>query len=92
MSEYPEYEKAENKEDFIAGLVEKDPALKNIKRHLVPKTSEQYYYRKTFEERYGGLGNVVPYFWMPKYVEAKDASARTLQVYDEINAEGVTDK
>jgi asparagine synthase (glutamine-hydrolysing) len=92
ISEYPEYEKVENKEDFIVGLVEKDPALKNIKGHLVPKTSEQYYYRKIFEERYGGLGNVVPYFWMPKYVEAKDASARTLQVYDEINAEGVTDK
>ena len=89
ISEYPEYEKVENKENFIAGLVEKDPVLQNIKGHLLPKTSEQYYYRKIFEGRYGGLGNVVPYFWMPKYVEAKDASARTLQVYDEINAEGV---
>jgi len=89
VSEYPEYKKVENKEDFIAGLIEKDPALKNIKGHLVPKTSEQYYYRKIFEEKYSGLGRVVPYFWMPKYVEAKDASARTLQVYDEINAEGV---
>jgi len=23
----------------------------------------------------------VPYFWMPKYVNAKDASARTLEIY-----------
>jgi len=43
-----------------------------------PQTSEQLYYRTTFESCYPGFGDVVPYFWMPKYVEATDASARTI--------------
>lgn len=46
-----------------------------------PKTEEQWTYRKIFERLYPGFANVVPYFWMPKYVEAKDASARTLAIY-----------
>jgi len=46
-----------------------------------PKTAEQQWYRQIFEEAYPGLGRLVPYFWMPKYVEASDASARTLDIY-----------
>jgi asparagine synthase (glutamine-hydrolysing) len=34
-----------------------------------------------FEEYYPGYANVVPYFWMPKYVNATDPSARTLGIY-----------
>ena len=49
--------------------------------HLLPQTKEQYYYRKIFEDAYPGHGSIVPYFWMPKYVDAKDASARTLSIY-----------
>jgi asparagine synthase (glutamine-hydrolysing) len=52
-----------------------------IQEHLMPKTTEQYYYRKIFEKHYFGMGKIVPYFWMPKYVNAKDASARTLDIY-----------
>jgi asparagine synthase (glutamine-hydrolysing) len=47
----------------------------------LPETAEQYLYRAAFESCYPGMGEVVPYFWMPKYVDAKDASARTLEVY-----------
>lgn len=47
----------------------------------VPSTAEQYLYREIFESYYPDVGEVVPYFWMPKYVDAKDASARTLEVY-----------
>jgi asparagine synthase (glutamine-hydrolysing) len=47
----------------------------------LPDTEEQHLYREVFESCYPGLGEVVPYFWMPKYVAAKDASARTLAVY-----------
>jgi asparagine synthase (glutamine-hydrolysing) len=46
-----------------------------------PKTAEQRWYREIFEEAYPGLGRLVPYFWMPKYVNATDASARTLDIY-----------
>jgi asparagine synthase (glutamine-hydrolysing) len=51
-----------------------------------PDTEEKKYYREIFESHYFGLGNVVPYFWMPRFVEASDASARTLQIYNEINS------
>lgn len=51
--------------------------------HNVPTTAEQYYYRKIFETYYQGMGKIVPYFWMPKYVAATDASARTLAHYSE---------
>lgn len=53
----------------------------NSSNHLIPKTTEQYYYRKIYENNYGGTANILPYFWMPKYVNAKDASARTLEIY-----------
>jgi len=49
--------------------------------HNQPTTREQHYYRAIFEKFYPGCGKVIPYFWMPKYVEATDASARTLEVY-----------
>ena len=49
--------------------------------HLPPQTHEQVYYRTIFEEHYTGLGHIIPYFWMPKYVDATDSSARTLSVY-----------
>ena len=42
------------------------------------------YYRKLFEEYYPNMSHVVPYFWMPKYVNATDASARTLNIYNKV--------
>jgi len=55
--------------------------------HNCPDTDEKNYYRGIFESYYPGLGNVVPYFWMPRYVDAKDASARTLQIYNEVKVD-----
>ena len=55
--------------------------------HNSPDTEEKKYYRRIFETSYRGLGKVVPYFWMPRYVEAKDASARTLQIYNEVKTD-----
>jgi asparagine synthase (glutamine-hydrolysing) len=48
-----------------------------------PTTAEMFYYRYTFEAEFGkDFENVnVPYFWMPKWVNATDPSARTLAVY-----------
>jgi asparagine synthase (glutamine-hydrolysing) len=43
----------------------------------VPKTSEQLYYRSIFERHFPNA-DILPRFWMPKYVLANDASARTL--------------
>jgi asparagine synthase (glutamine-hydrolysing) len=46
-----------------------------------PETKEQQYYRDIFENLYSNC-STIPYFWMPKYVKAKDASARTLGLYN----------
>jgi asparagine synthase (glutamine-hydrolysing) len=44
-------------------------------------TAEKEYYKKIFNLHYKSAKNVVPYLWMPKYIEATDASARTLSTY-----------
>ena len=44
-------------------------------------TKEQSYYLNIFEKFYKGRNNIIPYYWMPNFVEASDASARTLSMY-----------
>ena len=58
--------------------------LDDIKyEHCLPETLEQKYYRSIFESHYPKMGKVVPYFWLPRFVEGvKDASARTLDFYN----------
>ena len=48
-----------------------------------PQSLEQLYYRTIFEMIYPNFGYIIPYFWMPKYVNANDASARTLEIYND---------
>jgi asparagine synthase (glutamine-hydrolysing) len=50
-------------------------------KHNTPSTKEQLYYRQIYHGFYPNTEKVVPYFWMPKWIEAKDASARTLSIY-----------
>ena len=49
-----------------------------------PTTKEQQYYRHIFERHYKNYSNVIPYFWMPKFTNATDSSARTLNIYDNL--------
>ena len=53
--------------------------------HNPPTTLEQFYYRTLFESFYPGMATKIPYFWMPRFVDATDCSARTLDVYSEKN-------
>lgn len=46
-----------------------------------PKSKEALYYRKIFEKYYPGQGHLIPYYWMPKWTETADPSARTLKHY-----------
>ncbi len=55
--------------------------LEKLNDHLLPETLEQIYYRSIFEKYYEGCGNIIDFFWMPKFVDAKDSSARTLDIY-----------
>jgi asparagine synthase (glutamine-hydrolysing) len=52
--------------------------------HNPPKTKEQMYYRKIYEDLYPNTENCIPYFWMPKYVDTDDCSARTLDIYNNV--------
>ena len=52
--------------------------------HNTPKTLEQLYYRIKFEDKFKNQAETIPYFWMPKFVKATDASARTLDIYNKI--------
>jgi asparagine synthase (glutamine-hydrolysing) len=45
--------------------------------------SEKTYYKMLFEDAFGKCGHVLPYFWMPKYTDATDPSARTLTFYSD---------
>jgi asparagine synthase (glutamine-hydrolysing) len=96
IQEYTDKKINEEYGDIIANMKTNDvwktlcntlPVMKGVGEHLLPKTSEQFYYRRIFEEAYPVLGKIVPYFWMPKYVDATDASARTLELYNDTNEE-----
>ena len=43
--------------------------------------TEKYYYKTIFESKFTNRLNILPYYWMPKYTNAIDTSARTLQFY-----------
>ena len=49
--------------------------------HNNPETMEQLYYRTIYDTIYKNQSHLVPYFWMPKYVDADDCSARSLSIY-----------
>ena len=51
-------------------------------------TKEQCYYKSIFDHAYPSCEQVVPYYWMPRFIEATDASARTLKIYNSDNLIG----
>jgi len=79
---YPKYQHIENNDSVYQHISKLHPNMKNINGHLIPKTAEQFMYRYLFEKDYAGFGDILPYFWMPKFVNASDASARTLEIYN----------
>uniref|UniRef100_A0A2K5D9M9 Asparagine synthetase domain-containing protein n=1 Tax=Aotus nancymaae TaxID=37293 RepID=A0A2K5D9M9_AOTNA len=46
-----------------------------------PKTKQGYYYRQIFERHYPGRASWLSHYWMPKWINAADPSARTLTHY-----------
>jgi len=56
-----------------------------VYNHNSPETMEQLYYRTIFENFYPNQAHLIPYFWMPKYIDATDSSARSLDIYNESN-------
>lgn len=71
---------------IIDELVSKQTKVKydldKVYTHNSPETMEQLYYRTIFEQVYPDQEHIIPYFWMPKYVDATDSSARSLDIYN----------
>lgn len=73
-------------QDHVAGIdFDVDREMIAAGDHMIPTTKEQAWYRKIFCDEYPNRDNVVPYFWMPRWVDATDASARTLKCYNNAN-------
>ncbi len=52
-------------------------------KHCTPVLKESYYYRKVYESFFGNHDKLIPHFWMPRWVETNDPSARELSGYME---------
>ncbi|MBV71741.1 MAG: asparagine synthase (glutamine-hydrolyzing) [Myxococcales bacterium] len=66
--------------DFVGSAVH-DQDLVNCRfEHCKPRTKEEFYYRRYFEQHYGGRAKIIPAFWMPKWCgdNVIDPSARVL--------------
>ena len=66
-------------QDRVPPIAPPDSVLKEMYPKLTPKTPESVYYRELYEHHYGVP--LTPYFWMPKWTNATDPSARTLTIY-----------
>ena len=52
---------------------------------VIPHTKEALYYHMIFDEFYPDQYHTIPYYWMPKWIDnASDPSARTLQIYKDV--------
>ena len=71
--------------EVVGGCVYIDPQAERMQMvpgFNMPQTDEQIYYRKLFHKFFNYHSNVIPYFWMPKFIDATDSSARTLKIYN----------
>jgi len=58
----------------------------NTEIHKPSIELEKRYYREIFDKEFPNCSHILPYFWMPKYTNASDPSARTLEIYNETNS------
>jgi asparagine synthase (glutamine-hydrolysing) len=65
-------------QEHIAFKMNLDNEVNNYKPSV---ENEKLYYKNIFDKFYPNCSHIVPYFWMPKYTNATDPSARTLNFY-----------
>ena len=72
-------------QNFVNQIISDEEFFQERKRlkHCMPQLKESYYYRKIFESFFGHHDKLVPHFWMPKWVDSNDPSARELEGYSE---------
>ena len=84
LSRIHSFEKNKDYElQYIFGLF-KDYYEKHKQISLInPTTPEQIFYQTIFSKYFYPAFDIIPYLWMPKYVNTTDASARTISYYNE---------
>jgi asparagine synthase (glutamine-hydrolysing) len=65
-------------QEFIATKYNETNSLKEYKPSI---ELEKQYYKEIFDKEFPNCSHILPYFWMPKYTNAVDPSARTLTFY-----------
>ena len=65
-------------QSYIDNFVE----IESIDSNMKSVDKEKLYYRSLFNLYYPNCSNVLPYYWMPKYINSNDPSARTLSIYN----------
>ena len=76
------------KEAFSDGVSSQGRSLFTILQEYIADANdvpsiqlEKQYYKEIFDRVYPNCSHILPYFWMPKYTNATDPSARTLAIY-----------
>ncbi|KAG7500807.1 hypothetical protein JOB18_030491 [Solea senegalensis] len=71
-------------QDHLDSMVNDDQMEKAQKTfpHLTPSSKEAYHYRQVFEKHFPGRAGWLSHYWMPRWIQASDPSARTLSIYE----------
>ena len=68
-------------------------SLENLTCDPKPYSKESLHYYNIFVNKFGDKHDILPYYWMPKWVEnCDDPSARTLKIYNEEELETKIDE
>jgi asparagine synthase (glutamine-hydrolysing) len=70
-------------QDYIMNNIDSEKKI-DISNIISKTEIEKKYYKFIFNSFYKGIDNIIPYYWMPRYVNATDASARTLDIYSKL--------
>ena len=72
-------------QEFIAEYYNELNQSKETKEFRPSIELEKQYYKSIFDKEFPNCEHILPYFWMPKYTNATDPSARTLNFYSKPN-------
>lgn len=53
-----------------------------INKYPISTETEKMYYKNIFDCHFPKCEKIVPYYWMPRYTNSNDPSARTLEIYE----------
>ena len=70
-----------NKGRSLYQIIQDYTATKIMDTNLTKRGAEKAYYKNIFDAVYPRQAHLLPYYWMPKYIESDDPSARTLITY-----------